>query len=101
MFFVHYLTEREAGSGGGGYDEEPTFIFPSLGTLLHYRNEGKDGGTVYGQILGRGEDREREDKINRCLPNGVLGYRDIRRFQDEKFFRRVQEAILARAAPMT
>jgi hypothetical protein len=105
MFFVHYLTELERISPHRStdgtteavlvYDEEPTVMYPSVASLLHYK---EDEGTIFGQILGRDAEQMREHKVNRCSPRGVLGYRDIRRFQDERLLERVQKAVEARGA---
>jgi hypothetical protein len=98
MFFVHYLTEieplilnelnsSEQSAAALSYDPDPTTISPSLGTLLHYKD---DSLTIYGRILGKNLDEFNE---NRCHQNGVLGYQDIRRFQDQVFLKRVQEVV--------
>jgi hypothetical protein len=103
MFFVHYLTEVESIKDHQHnssedipppapllYDPDPTIISPSLGTLLHYKD---DSLTIYGRILGKNEDEFNE---NRCHENGVLGYRNIRRFQDERFLQRVEDIVKRR-----
>lgn len=103
MFFVHYLTEIELIEDHHNssedisstpvtllYDPDPTLISPSLGTLLHYKD---DSLTIYGRILGKNMDEFNE---NRCHQNGVLGYRDIRRFQDQIFLKRVQQVVRRR-----